>query len=38
MKFDAYFIEPVRLGETSFKSTENRNLQEPTITYSDNKF
>lgn len=37
-KFDAYFIESVRLRETSFKSTENRNLQEPTITYSDNKF
>lgn len=37
-KLDAYFIESVRLRETSFKSTENRNLQEPTITYSDNKF
>lgn len=37
-KFDAYVIESVRLRETSFKSTENRNLQEPTITYSDNKF
>lgn len=39
-KFDAYFIESVRLRETSFKSTENRNLQEPIkpITYSDNKF
>lgn len=37
-KFDAYFIESVRLRETYFKSPENRNLQEPTSTYSDNKF
>lgn len=31
-EFDAYFIQSVRLGETFFKSTGNRNLQETAIT------